>query len=91
VIGLLVDPLAHCILHLHVCLDSLLLVMELNGVYHAHNQILFRVYLQVKMLVRGFETITFSHVPRAQNNYVDTIENNVLGWHLSHVYHRRKP
>ena len=27
VIGLLVDALAHLILHLHVCLDSLLLVM----------------------------------------------------------------
>ena len=45
VIGLLVDSLAHHILHLHVCLDSLLFVMQLNGVYHVHNQVLFRKYL----------------------------------------------
>lgn len=44
-IGLLVDALAHHILHLHVHLDSLLLVMQLNGVYHVHNQVLFRKYL----------------------------------------------
>lgn len=42
VIGLLVDALAHHILHLHVHLDSLLVVMQLNGVYHVHNQVLFR-------------------------------------------------
>lgn len=78
VIGLLVDALAHWILHLHVCLDSLLLVMQLNGVYHVHNQVLFRKYLRVKLLVCEFETITFSHVPRAKNHYVDTIANNIL-------------
>ena len=49
-IGLLVDALAHRIFHLHVHLDSLLLVMQLNGVYHVHNQVLFRKYLQVKLL-----------------------------------------
>ncbi|WP_369124437.1 reverse transcriptase-like protein [Actinobacillus pleuropneumoniae] len=43
----------------------------------------------MKILVHEFETITFSHVPRAQNHYVDTIANNILARHLSHVYHRR--
>ena len=90
-IGLLVDALANCILQLHVHLDSLLLVMQLNGVYYVHNQVLFRKYLRVKLLVRVFETITFNHVPRAQNHYVHTIANNILDWHLSHVYHRRQP
>ena len=88
-IAFLVDALAHCIPHIHVRLDSLLLVMQLNGVYHVHNQVLFRKYLQVKPLVHEFETITFSHVPIAQNHYVDTIANNILDWHLSHVYHIR--
>ena len=90
-IGLLVDSLAHRILNLHVLLDSLLLVMQLNGVYRVHNQVLFRKYLRVKFLVREFETITFNHVPTAINKYVDTIENNILDWHLLHVYHRRQP
>ena len=88
---MLVDALAHRILHLHVCLYSLLLVMKFNGLYHVNNQVLFRNYIRVKLLVREFETITFSHVPRVKNNYLDTIANNILDWNLSHVYHRRQP
>lgn len=88
-IGLLVDSLVHRILHLHVCLDSFLLVMQLNSVYRVHNQVLFTKYLRVKLLVCEFETITFSHVSRAQNHYVDTIAKNISNWHLSHVYHKR--
>ena len=42
--GLLADALFHRILHLHVRLDSLLLVMQLNGVYRVHNPVLFRRY-----------------------------------------------
>ena len=45
VIGVLVNSLTHRILHLHVCLDFMLLVMQLNGVHHVHNQVLFRKYL----------------------------------------------
>lgn len=91
VIGLLIDTLDHRILHLHVHLDSLMLVMQLNGVHHLRNQVLLIKYLWVKLLVREFETITLSHVPRAKNSYVDTIVNNILVWHLSHIYHRRRP
>ena len=61
--GILVDALSHRILHLHVRLDSLLLVMQLNGLYRVHNPVLFRRYLRVKLLIREFETITFNHVP----------------------------
>ena len=74
----LVDALVHHILHLHVHLDYLLLVMQLNGVYHVHNQVLFRKYLPINLLVCKFETITLSHIPRDQNHYVDVIANNVL-------------
>jgi len=90
-IGLLFDALAHHILQLHVRLYSLLLVMQLNGVYHVHNQVLFIKYLRLKLLVHEFDSITFNHVTRVQNIYVDTISNNILDWHLSHVYHRRQP
>ena len=84
--GLLVDSISHRILHLHVHLDSLLLVMQLNGVYHVHNPILFRRYLRVKLLMHEFEIITFSHVPRAQNHYVYNIANNILDWNLAHAF-----
>ena len=83
--GLLADALSHHILHLHVHLDSLLLVLQLNGVYRVHNPILFRQYLRVKLLIREFRFITFNHIPRRQNHYVDQIANHVLDWHLSHT------
>ena len=88
--GLLADALFHRILHLHVRLDSLLLVRQLNGIYHVHNPVLFRCYLTVKLLICAFETITFNHVPREQNHYVDSIANHVLDWHLSHAFHTRQ-
>ena len=81
--GLLADALSHRIIHLHVHLDSLLLVMQLNGFYRVHNPILFRRYLRVKLLMREFEIITFSTLPRAQNHYVDSIENHILDWYLT--------
>lgn len=84
-IGLLVNALDHHILHLHVLLDSLLLVLQFNGIYHAHNPVLFRKYLQVKLLMHEFESTSFSHVPRAQNHYVDNIANKILNWNLLHV------
>ena len=88
--GLLADALFHRILHLHVRLDSLLLVMQLNGVYRVHNPVLFIRYLRVKLLIREFEALTFNYVPREQNHYVDSIANHVLDWHLSHAFHTRK-
>ena len=45
--GLLADALSHHILHLHVHVDSMLLVLKLNGVYRVHNPVLFRQYLRV--------------------------------------------
>lgn len=91
IIGLLVNALDHRILHLHVCLDSLLLVMQLNNVYHVHIPVLFKKYLRVKLLAREFESIIFNHVPRTQNHYVDTIANSILDWNLSHACTIRHP
>ena len=54
-IGLLADSLDHRILHLHVCLDSLLVFMQLNDIYHVHNPILFWKYLRVTILMHEFE------------------------------------
>ena len=64
--------------------------MQLNGVYRVHNPILFRRYLRVKLLMHEFEIITFSHVPRAQNHYVDSIANHILDWHLAHAFNTRQ-
>ena len=88
--GLLAYAISHRILHLHVCLVSLPFVMQLNGVYRVHNPILFSRYLRVKLLMHEFEIITFIHVPRAQNHYVDSIANNILDLHLAHAFNTRQ-
>ena len=76
--GLLHDTLSDHILHLYVCLYSLIIVLQLNGVYRVHIPILFRRYLRVKLLMREFEIITFIHLARAKNHYVDSIANHIL-------------
>ena len=40
--------------------------------------------------MREFEIITFSHVPRAQSQYVDSIAKNILDWHLAHAFNTRQ-
>ena len=89
-IGFLFSSLDHHILYLHIHLYSLLLFMQLNGVYCVHNHVLFIKYLQVKLLAHEFESITFSHVPIDQNHYVDTIANKILDLHLSHAFNTRQ-
>jgi ribonuclease HI len=84
VIGLLTDAQHHHIRHLSVFLDSQLVVLQLNNVYRVRDPCLFRKYLQVRLLIRHFDSITFSHIPRELNQITDEIANTVLDWHTSH-------
>jgi ribonuclease HI len=84
VIGLLIDTQHHHICHLSVFLDSQLVVLQLNNVYRVRDPCLFRKYLQVRLLSRHFDSITFTHIPRELNQTTDEIANMVLDWHISH-------
>jgi ribonuclease HI len=84
VIGLLVEASHRHIHHLIVLLDSHLVVLQLNNVYHVRDPCLFRKYLQVRLLSQHFDSITFRHIPRQFNQIVDNMANQVLYWHLSH-------
>ena len=64
VIGLLADAQHHRIRHLSIFLDSQLVVLQLNNVYHVCDPCLFRKYLQVRLLSRHFDSITFTNIPR---------------------------
>ena len=70
--------------HLSILLDSQLFVLQLNNVYCVHDPCLFRKYLQVRLLSRHSDSITFTHIPRQFNQIVDNMDNLVLYWHLSH-------
>ena len=84
VIGLLTDAQHHHIFHLSVFLDSQLFVLHLNNEYRVRDPCLFRKYLQVRLLSRHFDSITFTHIPRELNQTTDDIANMVLDWNISH-------
>ena len=75
VIGLLADAHHHRIRHLSIFLDSQLVVLQLNNVYHVRDPFLFLKYLQVRLLSRHFDFITFTHIPRQLNQITDNLAN----------------
>ena len=88
VIGLMCDSLHRGIRHMHVCLDSqLVVVLELYQIFETRDTHLFRKYLCAKRLSRKFDYITFTHVPRSQNQTADHIANNILNWNASRINH----
>jgi ribonuclease HI len=84
VIGLLDDAQHHRIHHLSIFLNSQLVILQLNNVYRFHDPCLFRKYLQVRILSRHFDSITFTHIPSQLNQITDNLANIVLDWHISH-------
>jgi ribonuclease HI len=78
VIHLIIEASHHHVLHLSVLLDSQLVVLQLNNVYCVRNPCLFHKYLQVRLLSRHFDSITFTHIPRQFNQIEDKMANLVL-------------
>jgi ribonuclease HI len=84
IIGLLVEA-NHChIHHLSILLYSQLVVLHLKNVSCVLDPFLFYKYLQVRLLSRHFDSITFTHIPRQFNQIVDTMANIILDWNISH-------
>ena len=72
------------IFHLNVFLYSQLLVSQLNNYYRVRDPYLFIKFLHTKQMVRAFESITFTHIPRKFNSVVDQMANDFLEWHIHH-------
>jgi ribonuclease HI len=83
-IGFLTEASHRHILHLSILLDSHIVVLQLNNVYHVHDPCLFHKYLQVRLLSHNFDSITFTHISRTLNQVADHVASLVLDWHLSH-------
>jgi ribonuclease HI len=62
-IGLLTKANRRHIRHCSVLLYSQLVILQLNNVYCVHDPFLFRKYLQIILLSRHFDSITFTHIP----------------------------
>ena len=67
-----------------VHLDSQLVVLQLNGQYRVRDSSILRKYLWIKLLERQFHFITYVHIPRSQNQLVDSLANFALDWHITH-------
>jgi len=58
--------------------DSELVVKQINGHYKIKNSALRPLYQQVVKLTGSLESITASHIPRAQNAEADALANMAL-------------
>ncbi len=62
-----------------VCLDSELVVRQLQGRYRVKNEALRPLYLCVTELLGGFAGFTIAAVPRADNAEADRLANEAFG------------
>lgn len=62
----------------HVYMDSLLVVNQMLGIYKVKNRDLWPIHDAVVGLVRKFERVTFTHVPRSMNKVADAAVNEAL-------------
>ena len=85
VIEFLWDVASCGITQLEVRLDSQLVVSQLNGDYQVWNPTLLCIFLQVRLLWRNFDYISFNHIPRNENTITDAYVNYILDWHLTHI------
>ena len=84
VIALMTNASALGIRSLVVWLDSELIISQLTSHYFVHNPMLYRKYLRVRFLEQSFDTISYEHIPRVLNSLADSLDNDILDWHLSH-------
>lgn len=61
-----------------VRLDSLLVINQMKGVYKVKNRDLWPIHDSLKELVKLFDKVTFTHVPRELNQLADAAVNRVL-------------
>jgi len=62
----------------HVYLDSLLVVNQMIGVFKIKNRDLWPIHDDIKNLIKQFEKVNFTHVPREMNKIADEQVNKIL-------------
>lgn len=63
---------------LHVYMDSLLVINQIQGIFKVKNRDLWPIHEAIKRQIPAFEKITFQHVPREQNKLADAEVNKCL-------------
>ena len=62
----------------HVLMDSLLVVNQMNGIFKIKNPDLMVINQLIREKITIFDSVTFKHVPRALNKLADAAVNGVL-------------
>jgi len=63
---------------LRVCMDSQLVVRQVQGTYRVRNAGLQPLFQSVRQAVGLFESFEIEHIPRAQNSRADALANLAL-------------
>ncbi len=63
---------------LHVYMDSLLVINQVQGIWKIKNQELGPHHRAIKELIKAFDQVTLTHVPRALNTLADSMVNECL-------------
>ena len=66
-----------------VYMDSLLVVNQMKGIFKVKNRDLWPLHDAIKQIAKGFDKISFSHVPRELNKLADAAVNRALDDHLA--------
>ncbi len=61
-----------------VCVDSELVVRQLNGAYRVKDAKIIPLHAQVRSLLRRFDEANVTHVKREQNRHADKLVNAAL-------------
>jgi ribonuclease HI/pterin-4a-carbinolamine dehydratase len=61
-----------------IYMDSLLIINQMKGIFKIKNPELLLIYKDIKLLLEKFESVSFTHVPRALNKLADTEVNDAL-------------
>lgn len=72
--------------HIVCYLDSELIVKQMNRQYRVKNKNLAQLYLAAWKLASQFSSISFHHIPRAQNSAADRLVNQALDEHEKKQY-----
>jgi ribonuclease HI len=66
------------ILELDICLDSLLIVNQIKGLYKVKHPNMIPLFLEVKNLLGELKSWKIQHIPRAANAKADALVNECL-------------
>ncbi len=67
--------------NVHIYMDSLLVVNQMNGIFKIKNRELWPIHSDIKKLIERFKKVTFTHIPRELNKAADAEVNRILDSH----------